>query len=406
MNCAESHDLLLDLAYGELPPARAAEVETHVAGCAACRAEKKSLDEARRIASPLRELEEPSAEFDEPIMRAARAEAGMQADGTPGPVVEVAATVKPLGLSAARLDPHAPVRRGTGQGRPRWARRVAVVGSVAAAASLAVVVGSSLTSREKPVREEVSPIRVRAPSGPVVGAVEEALPKSKDAAGGWAGDAPARRAAPAVEAPTKNTSKAKLAKSAAGKADAADETQPVSRPQKKELAAERLGEPPATRGEVKVAEAPRPAEPRAEAVVAAKEAPVPAQPSARGALQTAPVAVPSGAAAAGTSGAPRTADQLEDEAGAARRRGEYARAASLYRDASALRRASEPARAAWSLAHAVECLAAGGRIAEAIASRKDLIASFPDQAGPRAAADSALRSVRLPLDDEKPASSQ
>ena len=44
MNCAESQDLLLDLAYGELEPARAAEVEAHVAACAPCRAEKAQID--------------------------------------------------------------------------------------------------------------------------------------------------------------------------------------------------------------------------------------------------------------------------------------------------------------------------------------------------------------------------
>ena len=110
MNCAESQDLLLDLAYGELPAARAAEVAEHVLGCASCRAEKAQLDDARRAAAPLRDLEEPPAGFDEPILRAARAEAGMQAEGTPGPVVEVSASVKPLGLQATRLDPHARMR--------------------------------------------------------------------------------------------------------------------------------------------------------------------------------------------------------------------------------------------------------------------------------------------------------
>jgi len=82
MNCAESQDLLLDLAYGELPPARAAEVQAHMLDCASCRVEKAQLDDARKAAAPLRDLEEPPAGFDEPILRAARAEAGMQADGT------------------------------------------------------------------------------------------------------------------------------------------------------------------------------------------------------------------------------------------------------------------------------------------------------------------------------------
>ena len=75
MNCAESQDLLLDLAYGELPPARAAEVQAHMLDCPSCRVEKAQLDDARKAAAPLRDLEEPPAGFDEPILRAARAEA-------------------------------------------------------------------------------------------------------------------------------------------------------------------------------------------------------------------------------------------------------------------------------------------------------------------------------------------
>ena len=61
---------------------------------------------------------------------------------------------------------------------------------------------------------------------------------------------------------------------------------------------------------------------------------------------------------------------------------------------------SEPARAAWDIAHAVECLAAGGQVDEAVAVRKELLRRFPDHAGPKAAADSALRSMRLPPDDD------
>jgi len=96
--------------------------------------------------------------------------------------------------------------------------------------------------------------------------------------------------------------------------------------------------------------------------------------------------------------AARTADQIEDDASAARRAGDYARAAALYKQAAALRTEATPARAAWDMAHAVECLAAGGNVAEAIETRKELLRAFPDQQGPRAAADSALRTVPLPSD--------
>jgi len=106
---------------------------------------------------------------------------------------------------------------------------------------------------------------------------------------------------------------------------------------------------------------------------------------------------------AASQAAPATPDQVEDQASAARRRGDYARAAALYREASALRRQSEPARAAWDMAHAVECLAAGGQVNEAVAVRKELVRAFPDHSGPKAAADSALRSFRAPLEEEKPA---
>ncbi|HYR20306.1 MAG TPA: hypothetical protein VEQ15_12490, partial [Myxococcales bacterium] len=76
--------------------------------------------------------------------------------------------------------------------------------------------------------------------------------------------------------------------------------------------------------------------------------------------------------------------------------------AALYREASAMRRELEPARAAWDMAHAVECLAAGGQVDQAVAARRELLRAFPGHSGPKAAADSALRSVRLPADEEKP----
>ncbi|HWE25076.1 MAG TPA: hypothetical protein VG496_14145, partial [Myxococcales bacterium] len=94
----------------------------------------------------------------------------------------------------------------------------------------------------------------------------------------------------------------------------------------------------------------------------------------------------------------RGADSLEGDATVARRAGDYARAAALYREAAATRKDSDPQVAAWDLAHAVECLAAGGNVSEAIAVRAELLRSFPDQSGPRAAANAALRSVPLPPD--------
>jgi hypothetical protein len=406
MNCAESQDLLLDFAYGELEPARAAEVEAHVAGCATCRAEKAQLDQARKMVAPLRELEEPSEKFDEPILRAARAEAGMQADGTPGPVVEVTASVKPLGLQAARLDPHARVH---GDARkPRWWKRpAAVAGSAAAAAAVAAVVSVSVTRQQRQLaHEEVAPITVRAPQPVVPQALDDALKKNAKedttgdasaAAGGHAravqppppsaSTAPAqeaepkkmlrhltppeqRPASPAKEAPRPDARKDKLAERDIGRAD--------------QQAPARVPSTASSAGPTALADDVRPVADAA----------------------TSPPAATLGGAAGGKMSAQRkpemgvrSADQVEEDASAARRAGDYARAAVLYKDAAAMRKDSTPDRAAWDMAHAVECLAAGGNVPDAIAARKELLRTFPDQQGPRAAADAALRSVPLPRDE-------
>jgi len=148
MTHTESQDLLLDLAYGELDATRAAELESHLSGCAECRQEKAVLDEARRMAAPLRELEQPSPAFDEPILRAARAQAQLEHDGNVGQVIEVTGTVRAMGLDAARVDAHGPVKaRPIERLRPRWVVRAAVGGSVAAAAALALVVSNTLETR-------------------------------------------------------------------------------------------------------------------------------------------------------------------------------------------------------------------------------------------------------------------
>jgi len=419
MNCAESQDLLLDLAYRELPPARAAEVEAHLLGCAACRAEMAQLDDARKAAAPLRELEDPPAGFDEPILRAARAEAGLQADGTPGPVVEVSATVKPLGLQAARLDPHARMRGGTARPGPRWGRRAAVFGSIAAAAGLAVVVTSSLTTRHSAQRmvEEVAPIQVHAPGtsvpislddGSLAGYGKAVAPEeSSGARSREAGAPPPARPVDAAKQkvakapPPPKERAARREQQAPAAAQEADRLIPLS--------AERFQSPekavgrPAGEGIVlEPRQGPRPdAQPSSEESKRAAPAP-----SSAGSLRTVPARGPAAAPVVGgqipaSQPAPANPDQLEDQASAARRRGDYARAAALYREASALRGQSEPARAAWDMAHAVECLAAGGQVDEAVAARRELLRAFPDHSGPKAAADSALRSVRLPADEEK-----
>ena len=108
----------------------------------------QALEDARRMAAPIRELEQPSPGFDERILRAARAQAQLEHDGNVGQVIEVTGSVRPLGVDVARIDAHGPVKaRSAERPRPRWIVRTAVAGSVAAAAALALVVGNTLETR-------------------------------------------------------------------------------------------------------------------------------------------------------------------------------------------------------------------------------------------------------------------
>jgi len=159
-------DLLLDLAYGELPPERAAEVEAHLSRCEVCRAERDDIVRTRALVAPLRTLEEPRPGFDERIVKTARAEAGLQADGTPGPTIEVSGSVKPLGLQAARVDPLAPgvkVAQKEVSKRTVWRRRATVGASVAGAAAVALIVATSVTQKREDRSAEVPALQVRAP---------------------------------------------------------------------------------------------------------------------------------------------------------------------------------------------------------------------------------------------------
>jgi hypothetical protein len=94
---------------------------------------------------------------------------------------------------------------------------------------------------------------------------------------------------------------------------------------------------------------------------------------------------------------------MERRAEAARRQGAFGEAAALYREASRARAVSgDAAAASWDLAHAVECLAAAGRFAEARAGRSELRSLYPDAQGPQAATDRALRTA--PAAGDAPAS--
>ena len=150
----------------------------------------------------------------------------MQAEGTPGPVVEVSASVKPLGLQATRLDPHARMRGAGERPRARWWRRAAVVGSIAAAAGLAVVVTSSVTNHapKLAVREEVAPIQVRAPGAPVPTSLDQAISAGEPTTVPQSGGAPSGPAARPHAAPTapaeKKAANAQLAKAKLARRDA------------------------------------------------------------------------------------------------------------------------------------------------------------------------------------------
>lgn len=161
VTCAECQDLLLDLAYGELDGARAAGVEAHLVACAACRSERAQIAGIRSLMAPLLVAEEPRAAIDEVILKAARAEAQRLAAGSDAGagagtgagrraaarprVVEVVGTIG-APSAAAPVDVRAQVQTKPAEEKPsrrRWAMRLAISGSLAAAAGLALVVTDS-----------------------------------------------------------------------------------------------------------------------------------------------------------------------------------------------------------------------------------------------------------------------
>ena len=408
MTHAESQDLIIDLAYGELDADRAAQVQSHVETCAECRREKAALDEARRLAAPLRELEEPSPGFDDRILAAARAQAKLEHDGNVGRVIEVTGSVRPLGMEAARIDAHGPVKaRGAERRRPRWLVRAAVGGSIAAAAALALVVNTTLEARR--VRERSEAAR----SDEYQIRVQPAAPQSLDSA---LRDAKAKRESdrseaaeqvapapppPAVDAspkdkvaqlrelkPPRRTPSAAGARAAGSGGDVpafayggspASEAE-SSRLQKKALESNEIHD---INSGGAVAGVP------AGGIASAPESgPVAVRAEQRGMKGAAPVQI----AASGALSGMQAAAAIEASAQEARHRGDYVQAASLYRQAAALRqRDKDPAAAAWNLAHAVECLSAVGQFAEARGVRDDLVRSYPSEAGALSAARRALR---------------
>jgi hypothetical protein len=434
MTHAESQDLLLDLAYGELDAARAAEVEGHLSSCAECRAQKAALEETRRMAAPLRESEEPSPGFDARILQAARTQAQIEHDGSLGQVIEVTGTVRPLGVEAARIDAHGPVKaRPTPRERPAWMKRAAIGGSLAAAAMLALVVGNTLETRRNAervaaARSDDYQIRVgRLPESTVGSAVREAtkpatapaepapIPANNVAGGSSVSQGALARGDTPVSPPPRAAESSKdLRRRVAGSggdAPAVEEQAARAKQQAAPLAKEKKSE---EREQDRVVAmdgyAPDALDARPEAVPPVKAA-APHQAPARlpqsGPPPGGSVAVSSGTAqssmpaqapmASAQAERPATPASLEAGAQEARHAANYPKAASLYREAATLRRReNDPSAAAWNLAHAIECLAAVGRFDEARQVRDELVRLFPAETGPQSAARRVLREVEPP----------
>jgi len=416
MTHAESQDLLIDLAFGELDPARAAEVADHLAGCDECRREKRALDEARRLAAPLRELEEPGAAFDDRILAAAKAQAQLTHDGNIGQVIEVSGSVKPLGLTPSSIDAHGPVSvKAAERRRPRWMLRVALGGSVAAAAALALAVSTTLQSKHvaqlAAQKDDAYEIRVHAAEEATRLEAKAAAPKMAKAEPPEVANASkiAQLAQPAgpppVQAPLSTMKPMKqeraLAKKeapsgllggsggdsslgAAGRGAGASNLHASD--QMLEADERQASPPPAA-----PARRDRPA--LAHAPAAAESQPYTQAASAEPRASAAPPAVVS---MARKEAATDSAESLEKRAEQARHAGNFALAAGLYRKAAAQRReeaAANSSAAAWDLAHAVECLAAAGQFDDAKRVRDELIKSYPSEDTAFYAAARALREV-------------
>lgn len=149
MTHAECKDLLLDLIYGELLPERAAEVELHLVGCTECRVERDSLTGTRGAFAPLISGLEageraPGPNFDLPILAAAREAAAEMARAKAPSAAPLAAVISLAEVRASARVPDAQRVRH----KPRW-MRATLIGSIAAAAALALVVSTSNTKANK-----------------------------------------------------------------------------------------------------------------------------------------------------------------------------------------------------------------------------------------------------------------
>ena len=439
MTHIESHDLLLDFAYGELPAHVAAEVSEHLQGCAECQAESAQMDGVRKAFAPIRESEEPSAGFDDSILAAARAEALLEHDGNIGQVIEGAGSFSAPSLAAASVDAHAAPVATPARRRPKWMTRAIVGGSAATAAALALVVGISQPAHREQRPAEEYAIRVAPAAAPPAPAAAAPAPAAQAEA---RQDAPRTasqdpdaldKAVPAVssgqadllqrakgqparqqraELPKKKSSQRAVDQGSGG--DVPTPQQLALRDARQEGAGagastSSAAPPPAMEKEVPALDAQNVVvtgssvrrrdavkdeasgdistsakdEQRGEAVAAESAPPAPASPAKMAtAARVSKAAVPT----------PEDPADLEHRAEAARHEGNYALAAGLYREAATGHNYNSGA-AAWDLAHAVECLAAGGSFEEARKVRDQLGKLFPTEINAFAAARRALREV-------------
>jgi hypothetical protein len=384
MTHAESQELLLDLAYGELPPHVAAEVNEHLATCRDCQKERIEIGSVRASFAPLGKLEEPAAGFDDRVLAVARAEAQLEHDGNIGEVVDVSSSESAAGIEAAQIDAYAtPVARPEVRRRPRWLLPV-LAGSIAAAAGVAIVLGTGGQKPAGPAPADQYTIHVAPVPAVETKAAEQPAAPSVVAAAEQQPSA-ASRAVPPPATPAIPPARSTRRPAAAEEGSGGDLPTPA------ELALRDAANAAAAKRQPPVASQPAVTTqpPMAPAARPATVVPQASQDLQAGARQL-PAAVSSA----------QDAGQLEQKAGSARRGGDYALAARLYREAADARSA-DASLAAWDLAHAVECLSAAGSFEEARTIRDVLERAYPSETSAFAAARRALREVE-PVSPSRP----
>jgi len=450
MNCAACQELLLDLAYGELDEARAAQAQAHLAGCAECRAELAKIRATRSMFGAGVELvEQPGPAFDARILAAAREVAASAAQRAPSGSARTSSGGSP--------PAKAPVRRA------RWSRAI-LASSVAAAAMLALFVSTerrvseplaAITASEGPARKSIQgapapaaevPAAPSAPSGtalslsgwraqsnfvaPLPG--PPVSPPADESPSGPTADtlpqqdriatlAPMKMAAepvPAQVAGKKFAHKAVAGPAAQTRAEVADvapraEESALGQPRRADDA------PPAAGADRRLAQEGRlfgsglgsagggagraGAAPEVASVEAPRPPPAPAALSAAAPQRTtqAPAVTASARPTAKAAAALPSFAALESRAESARAQQQLAAAASLFVQAASARASSDDAGRAHDLLEAIRCDVSARQLAEARSLRAQLAALQPAHPEALAEADQTLRaaeSVAAPVE--------